>query len=69
MEAWKYLQDFDWIILQETWIERKNIKNTINSLDGRYDWWIKAVREEVRRAKGKQVIGLMKGGKGRKRDI
>lgn len=62
MEAWEYLQDFDWIMLQETWIERKNIKDTINRLDGRCEWWIKeAVWEEAKKkAKGEQVIGLRK---------
>lgn len=50
---------------------KKEYKEYINSLDGRYEWWIKAVREEARERarKRRQVIGLMKGGKRRKRDI
>ena len=60
-ELVEFLEKFDIVCLQETWLEEKNEK-VISKLNKRFKWWTKAaVRRNVRgRASGGQLVGIKK---------
>lgn len=58
-----YLNNFDIIALQETWLEKQKEKMTIKKLDKGYKWIAKAAKRENKkgRAKGGVLVGIKKG--------
>ena len=61
-ELGEFLEEFDIVCLQETWLEEKNEEKVISKLNKRFKWWTKAaVRGNVRgRASGGQLVGIKK---------
>lgn len=61
-ELREYLNEFDIIALQETWLEKKWEKKEIEKMDKGYTWCAKAaVREKKKgRAKGGVIVGIKK---------
>lgn len=60
--ATKFLENYDMVILQETWAEEKNKKQWKKLLNSKFEWFIlEATRNKSKgRAKGGQFIGIKK---------
>ncbi|KAK1137288.1 hypothetical protein K0M31_001801 [Melipona bicolor] len=61
-EITDFIRDFDLVVLQETWIEEKDLQRTMRKLDERFRWTAKPViRSKTKgRATGGQLLGIKK---------
>ena len=59
-EAMEFLEDFDIVLLQETWIDKTARDRFVNSLSEKCNWTTKAVTRDrgKGRASGGQVVGI-----------
>ena len=62
LEVWQFLEQFDLIMLQETWLEKDNETRTIDKLSKAYRWTTKAAKRSNTkgRASGGQIVGIRK---------
>ncbi|KAK9304981.1 hypothetical protein QLX08_003837 [Tetragonisca angustula] len=61
-EITDFIRDFDLIVSQETWIEKKDLQGLMWKLDERFYWAANAtIRSKARgRASGGQLLGIKK---------
>lgn len=57
-----YLSEFDIVMLQETWLERKNEREWLGKLGKGFNWVAKEAKRENKRgrAKGGVLVGIKK---------
>ena len=61
-ETWEFLEQFDLIMIQETWLEKANKARVIEKYSNKYCWTTTAAdRTNVNgRASGGQLVGIHK---------